>query len=315
MNHSQDVIGMIRRKSFLALAEFSEAGINAVGRAGLLAREHGARLTLLHGVSSIPGQLSARAAVEAARAKLEQMARRLRARLGVRVGCRVIQGDLLREAAHAARGADLLVLGSRRNNALREFLMGTAAERWIRLARIPVLVVKREAAHAYRRVLVPVQFGDHSQRAVAMALGMSQEAQVEVFHALRSGSDISLRATDVPELILRRYRNLDVEQAQARMDVMIRQAGGASRGVFAGLGFGDAAALALQREAATAAQLVVIGKRHHSLLADFLLGIVTQRLLAESRADVLVMPAPRWLNGSWSGTRRLAGLAALRSSP
>lgn len=241
MNHSQEVMGAIRRKSFLALAEFSEAGINAVGRAGLLAREHGARLTLLHGVSSIPGQLSARAALETARAKLEQMARRLRARLGVRAGCRVIQGDLLREAAHAAR----------------------------------------------------CNSGIIRQGAVAMALGLSHEAQVEVFHALRSGSDVSLRAGDIPEPILRRYRNLDLEQVRARMDAMLRRAGGASRSVFAGLGFGDAAALALQREAAMAAQLVVTGKRHHSLLADFLLGSVTQRLLAESRADVLVMPAPR----------------------
>jgi nucleotide-binding universal stress UspA family protein len=38
-----------------------------------------------------------------------------------------------------------------------------------------------------------------------------------------------------------------------------------------------------------AAELVVIGKRHRSVLAEFFLGGVTQRMLAGSRADVLVL--------------------------
>lgn len=45
------------------------------------------------------------------------------------------------------------------------------------------------------------------------------------------------------------------------------------------------------------AELVVIGKRRRGLLADFFLGSVTQRLLAGSRADVLVLPAERLSEG------------------
>jgi hypothetical protein len=39
-----------------------------------------------------------------------------------------------------------------------------------------------------------------------------------------------------------------------------------------------------------APELVVIGKRDRSLLADFFLGSVTQRLLAEASSDLLILP-------------------------
>jgi nucleotide-binding universal stress UspA family protein len=55
--------------------------------------------------------------------------------------------------------------------------------------------------------------------------------------------------------------------------------------------FGAAANLVLARAQAAGSDLVVIGKRRRGLLADYFLGGVTQRVLALSQADVLVLPA------------------------
>lgn len=54
--------------------------------------------------------------------------------------------------------------------------------------------------------------------------------------------------------------------------------------------FGDAAKVVLARERTLGPDLVVIGKRTRGLLADFFLGGVTQRVLAATRSDVLVLP-------------------------
>lgn len=288
---------MLKLTKIVAVADAGVPGGNAALRAARLAGQHRADLMLLH---VVPGSAS-EDALRQARIRLHGLARRLGAQAGGRIACHVAQGDLLRETTRAAADADLLVLGSARQNALREFLMGSSAEQIIRLVRRPVLVVKRTADETYRRVLVPVELAAHADRSIAAALTLSPEAEVEVFHALNMRHEISLRAAEVPEPVLRRDRNRLADEARGTLSAMIRSAGGAPWRVVPAFGFGDAAALALQKEAAMAAQLVVIGKRRLSVMADFLLGSVTQRLLAKSRADVLVLPPRRGMNLARAG--------------
>jgi nucleotide-binding universal stress UspA family protein len=54
----------------------------------------------------------------------------------------------------------------------------------------------------------------------------------------------------------------------------------------------DAARAIRAAEEARSADLIVIGKRRRGLWADYLLGSVTQRVLSQCRADVLVVPLP-----------------------
>jgi len=61
-------------------------------------------------------------------------------------------------------------------------------------------------------------------------------------------------------------------------------------GTVSAIAFGHAADCVLARERSTAAELVVIGKRRRGLLADFIMGSVTQQVLARGQSDVLVMP-------------------------
>ena len=72
---------------------------------------------------------------------------------------------------------------------------------------------------------------------------------------------------------------------------LIKASGAHKLGAVAAVAFGHAARCVLANERATGAELVVIGKRQRGLLADFILGGVTQQVLAGSRADVLVMPS------------------------
>jgi nucleotide-binding universal stress UspA family protein len=282
-------------RTVLAVTDFSAASANAAWRAALIATEHSAHLHLLHVVSSgkAPAPRGSRTPIdtqlENVRLHIMAVARRLRSELGADVSWRVVRGDPVRESVQASQNAHLLVIGSARRNALRESLMGTAAERLIRMARIPVLVVKRGAERAYRKLLVPVDLAQHAEAAVSAALDFSRGADVEVFHALRVRDDIGSPAPGAPEAVVLRHRKTAMNKARAALLAIIRAAGGTTR-VRPALEFGHPPGTSLRQEVLMAPELVVIGKRDRSLLADFFLGSVTQRLLAEASSDLLILP-------------------------
>ena len=193
------------------------------------------------------------------------------------------------------------MIGPRRSNPLREWIAGTQAERLIRLCRIPTLVVKRPATPGrnaalgstaepgrYGRVLVSVDLRPEAIDLIAAAMSFSRDPQTHIFHALSAGSEH--RATPT-ESVASRPGDTAMQRAHSALRELIRSSGAQKLGAVSAIAFGHAANCVLARERATGAELVVIGKRRRGLLADFILGGVTQQVLAGSRADVLVMPS------------------------
>jgi nucleotide-binding universal stress UspA family protein len=128
--------------------DFSQASETACGVARLLARDHGARLVLLH-VAPIDVYLEARFAAEldpADRgAALDAMRQKLDGPdLKQPVGTSLARGDAAQEICRVAQNvaADLIVMGSRGRTGLGRFLMGNTAETVLSRALAPVLVVK-----------------------------------------------------------------------------------------------------------------------------------------------------------------------------
>jgi nucleotide-binding universal stress UspA family protein len=267
----------------LLLHDLSATALNASWRAGLVARDLGVPLRLLH----VRG-----AALDTAdgHEALLQLAEDIGSHLGIEVEVELAAGDPLAHAVRAARDASLVVIGSRRGNPLREMVCGTQAERIIRLCRAPVLVVKRQASASYRRVLAPVELHPDARTVIAAALRLSRRPEVEVLHALDTREEIGMRACDIPESAVRRCRQRAAQQARSALLDLIAQSAPASTQALPAVGFGDAVAVVLAREQGLRADLLVLGKRTRGLLADFFLGSVTQRVLARARADVLVLP-------------------------
>jgi nucleotide-binding universal stress UspA family protein len=277
----------------LVIADLSPASTNALWRAALIARAQGSSLRLLAG-----GQGARVGQVNAA---LEKLREQVHARLGVELNAQALEGDLLPNAISAARTAGLLVIGPRRSNPLREWIAGTQAERLIRLCRIPTLVVKRPAIPGYaalggtaepgryRRVLVSVDLRPEAAVLIAAAMSFSSGSQMQIFHALGAGSQRRALGAESP----RSSGNTAMQWAQSELQELVRTSGAQKLGAVSAVAFGRVANCVLARERATAAELVVVGKRRRGLLADFILGGVTQQILAASHADVLVVPSTR----------------------
>lgn len=267
----------------LAISDLSASSTNAAWRAALVARDLGVALHVLHAQPAADG-------LPAARRELAALAAEVRDRLGIDVVVQVVQSQLLQATLAAARGARVLVIGSRRRNLLREWILGTQAERLLRLCRIPVLVVKRTATAGYRRVLVPVDLGPAAGPVIAAAARISRDPRMEVLHALSTREELTMRVADVSETVVRGLRDRAARRTRSALEELIAGAGADRQGAVPAVGFGPPASVVLAREQASRAELVVIGKRRRLLLADFFLGSVTQQVLAATRADVLVLP-------------------------
>lgn len=158
----------------LAATDLSARARQALERAARLARQHGARLTLLHVLPPhlaersaadlisttgqpppLPGLETAHAALRAESAAATSILGSSRA-----LETRVVAGKDFVEIIRSARAlaADLVVLGAHGENFLRDWVLGTTAERVARKGDRSVLVVKQPAAADYRRVLVAVDY-------------------------------------------------------------------------------------------------------------------------------------------------------------
>jgi len=129
--------------------DFSENSEPALNVARLLARDHGARLVVLHvappevlinGSTMVPTDPRVyRDALEEIRGRLEGPD------LKFPVETRAVQGDSAAEILRAAKEAEcgLIVMGSHGRTGLGRLLMGSVAEAVLRKATCPVLIVKK----------------------------------------------------------------------------------------------------------------------------------------------------------------------------
>jgi nucleotide-binding universal stress UspA family protein len=131
---------MLSIQTILHPTDFSERSGYALQLACSLARDHGARLVIVH-VMPVP-------LVQEKRLYREEMAGELN-RLGapdvrVQVEHRLEEGDAARQILRVAQeiGCDLIVLGTRGRTGLGRLLMGSVAEQVLRRASCPVLTVR-----------------------------------------------------------------------------------------------------------------------------------------------------------------------------
>lgn len=186
--------------------------------------------------------------------------------------------------------AELLVLHHRSQSTLAECLGGSMTRKVLRLCHCPVLFVQDKPTRVYGQVLVAVDFTPESRALVQYACDISDESEIQLFHAIGTIGETKLRMVNVSAKIIQAYRQDLYSDAQGRLFQMADSGDTRRNRVLSYIGRGDPAQqIAIQQES-TGADLVVIGKTRRSALADFFHGSVAQRFLRFGGCDVLVVP-------------------------
>jgi nucleotide-binding universal stress UspA family protein len=284
-------------RTVVAASDFSFSAHRAARRAGVLAKEHGSALHLLHVIDSSPVQTLMRRSpaldvdpplrLDAERA-LASLAADVVAAGGV-VNDRLLrEGRVMDEILAASASSDLIVLGPRGVNPIRDFIIGSTAERMARMIECPMLVAKQDPEIPYENVLVPVDFSEYSAPALRFASEVAPGATLHVLHALDSSLTGGLRSAGVSDEGIEAYS--DQLQREANASMADLTAGLSDRTASKTVQIGDARVLIKERAAATRCTLIVMGKQGRSWLSEHILGSVTRLVLERATCDVVVVP-------------------------
>src|SRR5579859_6444863 len=165
-------------RQILVATDYSPSSERALQTAASLAARFGARLAVLHVVEesayAFPFPMP-KGIREAAKARLDETVSGLRARVPNASGL-LREGIAWYEICSSSKelSADLVVVGSQGRRGLPRFIMGSVAERVVRLSPAPVLIVPpaddvsllSSGAAGFRHILAPTDLSETSQRGV-----------------------------------------------------------------------------------------------------------------------------------------------------
>ncbi len=274
--------------SILALTDFSAHSAHALERAALLARQHQITLRLIH-LDEGPHTFLADPV-----ARLGQRARQLARRHEIAVHAMERSASLDGVLAEAG-AATLLVMGPLSQRSWKRFHRGTTLDQAVHGSVCPLLVVKQPPVKPYERVLVAVDLSARSRPLIDFAGRFSTPTVLKLFHAIDTIEDSKLRSINTSPEAIQPDRFGSRQHARDRLARLIGALDVttvASQGppLACDVGNGDPAYATALHQLSTQAELVVVGKRPGSPLAQFFTGSVAQRLAKWAAGDVLIAP-------------------------
>lgn len=284
----------------LVPVDFSSPSELALKYATAFAARFGGKIALLHVVESgrLVGELSENdTGLTAIPRRVEERLWTLASRFGEpalfdRMAVRTGRPFHEIGAAASELGSDLIVISTHGYTGLDYVLLGGTAERVIRHAPCPVLVVRREdwRAPEPKKILVPVDFSPVSLDGLRYALGLARAfgAHVTAVHVIEPLGSMARLEVDVHahERKLREAAKLRLEELHLEMD----EPASAFESVFReGTSYHEIVGTA-QRGGF---DLIVMASLGRSGLADMLLGSTAERVVRHAPCPVLVVREPR----------------------
>lgn len=282
-------------------SDFGPASDEALLRGRQLAWHLQARCSVLHVVEPPPvvsawgdpgavAWIGLEALVEAGHAALQRQIARLPALAGLEVGqaCRV--GSPRRDlgALAAELGGDLLVVGCRQQRRLGDRLLGSTAQTAVHHARMPLLVCRRPAAASWSTVLAAVDFSEAAQQAMQLAGRLAPGAAKRLLHVHAPLPEATLALMQPDPGQLEAFAAEAEKTAALRFDAASK----AFPEWIAEFRRGAVAEVLLGEIRDRGIDLVAMGTQGRGPWLGGLLGSVSQAVIANAEADVLLVPSP-----------------------
>lgn len=292
-------------KRLLLATDFSECARRAEDYASALAASWRVELTVMTVVEFQPGldpeyavnQVYLSDRMYHATGELATFKDKLHRR-GIRAITRVGTGLPSEEviAAALAEDTDLIIVGTRGKSGLAHVLLGSTAERVIRMAPCPVLAVPMPSAQdrigqglTLERILVPTDFSECSLEAVQYARVVSAQAKasIELLHIMEPisyGIDFTIESSH--------DREQKRKAAAKQVEVLSSQFTAAGIAAKASLYGGAPPDAILKVAAQSESDLIVMGTHGRRGLSHVWAGSVTEAILRRGTIPVLAVRKP-----------------------
>ena len=265
----------------------------AIDRAGLLADELGAELSLLHVVSPVSSERVLEQSLQMAIARMMSRVRSplWRAKTTPDVVVRAGNPARVTMDAIARDEPDVLIFGPHKRRGVVDALQGTIIEKAVSSRRCPVLVVQQSASANYRNVLLALDVAARSRAAVRAAerLVLRAGARATAIHACVSPDHAVLKmpgteagaalheacSPDTASLAVREL--LERESADpTRYEVIVAE--------------GNPLPTIMRAIDTHQSDLLVVGTRGDGRMRRAVLGSVANQLLKAAPCDILIVP-------------------------
>jgi universal stress protein E len=281
-------------RRILCATDFLPKSEPAIDRAGALAQQFDADLSLLHVVSPISTERAFEESLQIAIGRMKLRVRPLQWRHRTMPETRVRAGNPAKVILETITQADidLLVLGPHRRRALVDALEGTIAEKILSARKCPVLVVQRESIARYTTILLALDLSSESPAAVRAASTLLREAETRaiVVHAWQPPYKGMLRSVGVGVDQILAYSDYSSRQVHREIRQLLTREGGDRLHYNVEIVDAHAAPAILHAIDVYQPDLLILGTRGHGRLGRALLGSVANRLLSLAQCDVLVVP-------------------------
>lgn len=298
---------MMTGKKILFPTDFSRCAEQAQAHALYLAQEFGAELHMLHANAALeyaPHELRPHFPNhEEVTAQLRELALRhmsasfstheaaeLKVKQVYQNGVSVAPVILTYASEH---DIDLIVMGTHGRRGLGHLLLGSVAEEVVRTAMCPVLTIRERQvpapAEQFERILVPIDFSDHSRQALlyAKALAENYGARLQLLHVVE---DLRYPSFYMAE----RFAYFDIRpdvatRAQQELEQFFREAEGPKVAADLHIIEGGAAHEIVKFTEKNASDLIVIATHGLTGLEHFLMGSVAENVVRRAPCPVLTV--------------------------
>ncbi|HVI02272.1 MAG TPA: universal stress protein [Enhygromyxa sp.] len=188
------------------------------------------------------------------------------------------------------------LLGGQGHGGATERLLGRTAQRVLRHATIPVLVVVHPHSLALpARLMVAIDWSDNSARALLVAARLTNEVEglLSVLHVIESPYVPYVKAfaheQDAREA-LQPLHDKQLARLAGFVGETLAQLPAVPESLTEAVVFGDPPKAIAAQAAALLADLIVVGARGSANLSRFLLGSTAERLVTAANSDILMVP-------------------------
>ena len=290
---------MIRITHVLCPVDFSEISRRALDHATALAQWYEARLTVLNVFPVMPVMdVPPLVLDDKMREELTGELRRFTAMVPstVPLELRVEHAESIPEAIrhYASSGdVDLLVMGTHGRSGFKRVLLGSVTERVIRQALSPTLVVPARAHDVapagpvhFRKVLCPVDFSEHSLRAVEYAVNLAEEtdAELQLLHVVALSPEI----TELESSFEHVRGQVEADRLR-RLNALMPSAAPTYCTIQTAVRYGSAHRQILKAAGEQPSDLIVMGAQGRSALDTVIFGSNTARVARGACCPVLVV--------------------------
>jgi nucleotide-binding universal stress UspA family protein len=189
--------------------------------------------------------------------------------------------------------ADLVVMATHGRRGLAHAFLGSVAEETLRTCPAPVVAIKGQgiADEGVRRILVPLDFSVHSQKAMELAISVAKrfDASVDLIHVLDEAPDYAIRLSPRIAEFEAQARETCDERLQSAKD----EVGEAGVQVRSHLQQGFPPEVIAEKAASDGADLIVMGTHGYRGFARVALGSVAERTLRLAPCSVLTTYAEK----------------------